>query len=350
MFRQRGVVGALALLLILLAPESRPGPAPTLEDIIDGNIEAAGGTEKLASIKNYTLRLGSQLVHSLRDGRMRSTTGRPPAITGVTVVDGDLVKSNVLNETTEHRGLTRAIHLTMAKLYGGVFTLAGFRDALRPEGLKRFGPKTYHMASTQLDDIGIAFYLDPEDFTIKRLVFQGYDPVAGKQEVNYDFGPYHTVDGIRIPESWFSSRVGIRGNQIQVADVRWNPPLNEAQFSSLEINTGIVEAGDGMLSGNVMDVGAYEKMMNVTTNWRDESVKASGFKPKDRLTLKMGDETIEAVFYDSVPPGEAFSPGAVLLFRSWQADVYLIFFVPPAGQSLKEKLEPLSPIEAKRTI
>lgn len=341
----------MAFFLIVFVVESHAVPSLSVEDLIEKNVRTAGGMEKISSIKNYTFRLGPQLVHSSRDGRLKITTGRPPAITGVTLIDGDSAKSNNLNEITEHKGLTKTTYQAMARLYGGVFTLANFKDILTLEGLKRFGPKTHYMASAQLDDLKIGFYLDPNDFTIKRLVFQGYDPANGKHEVNYDFGPYQTFEGIRIPGSWFSSQVGIRGNMNQVADVKWNPSLSPTFFSSLEVNTGTVKIEKGVLCGNITDFGLYQKsMLNITTNWKDDWIKKAGFKPKDTLVLQIGDETTEVVFYNSVPPGAAFGPGAKLLFRSPDVDTYLIFFVPPAGQGLDEKLRPLLPIEVKLKI
>ena len=351
MSKLRCIVCLLAFFLVISIVESHAVPTLSIGELIEKNVEAAGGMEQLSSIKNYTFRLGPQVVHSLRDGRLKISTGRPPAITGVTLVDGSLVKSNILNQITEPQGQTKATYQAMARLYGGLFTLMGFKEILKLEGLKRFGPETHYKASARLDEFKIDFYLDSNDFTIKRLAFQGYDPDSGKYEVNYDFGPYQTIGSIRIPGSWFNSQVGIRGEANQVEDVTLNPSLDEERFSRLEINTGSVKIENGVLCGNITDFGLYQKnMLNITTNWNDGWVKKAGFKSGETLVLQMAGKTIELVIYDSLPPGTAFGPGAKLLFRSPEADIYVIFFVPPAGQGLDEKLKPLLPIKVKRTI
>ncbi len=267
MSKQRWVVCLLALCLIPLSSGSRAMASLTVDELVARNMEAAGGKAAVDSIQSYTFRLGPQHNHALHDGRLKITTGSPPAITGAILIDRIAVKRNILNSKTESEGIEKATYQTMARLYGGLFTLSGFADVLKSEGMRRFGPKNFHVVSASLGDLAVEFNLDADDFTIKRMALTGYDPVNGKLEVNYDFGPYQAFDGIRIPGSWFRSQVGIRGETNSVSDVKLNPPFNEADFASLQINVGTVKFEEGVLYGNIMEVGAYEKMMNITTNW-----------------------------------------------------------------------------------
>lgn len=348
MYKHRFTICFFLLVFFAALSVGYAAPPPSIKTLVEKNIQAAGGKDKLAAIKNAAFRIGSQTVYLSRDGRMKVTSGKAPAITMAILVDQHSVKRNYFNEVTEIRGKDKGIYQAEALLRCGLFTLMNFEDMLESEGLKQFGPEQHYKATAQIDELKLAFYLDADTFLIKRMVFQGYDPVDGKHEVNLDFGPYRVFDGINIPASWFRSQVGIRGELKEIADVKWNQAFDDTLFSTTDINIGKVKIEDDVLYGNITDFGPYYNMLSITTNWQDSSIVEIGFEPNDKLILQIGGESLDIVFFDTQPPGSAFAPGAKIMFPNPDEGIYLIFLIPPAGKNLSDKLKPLLPIEVRR--
>ncbi len=282
----------------------------SVKELVEKNIQAAGGKEKIMQIKNYTCRIGPRMIYISADGRMRIASGIPPVITEVVLADRDIVKRNSYNRITEFKGLAKATYQSYAMLRSGLFTIKNFEDLLEYKGIKNFGPEQHHHLTAQIDDLIVDFYLDSDSFMIKRIVFQGYEPDGDKYEVNHDFGPYQEVEGIKIPSSWFNSQVGIRGDLYEIKDVKLNQPLQDKLFSTLDVNVGEVKLEKDALKGNITSILFLYNMLIIATNWTEESFTETGFQSKDKLALQLGDKEIEIDFYDYPPPRSIFGPTA----------------------------------------
>lgn len=324
-------------------------PDISVQELVEKNIQTAGGNDKLARVENFSFKAGSMTFYMSSDGRMKITEGRDPVITEVILVGTEKVKRNCFNNRTEIKEPLKSTYQCLAKLRCGLFTLARFRDQLEFHGLKTFGPEKHYILSTNVNDLEVNFYLDHQKFIIKRVVFKGFTSPGNIYEVNHDFGPLQEVEGIKIPSSWFSSQVGTRGLLHEISDVKINQPLEKDFFSNLEINAGEVEISSGALSGNVVEFALRRSLLTLSTNWTNQCIMRAGFKNKDKLILQIHDKEIEIDFYDSRPPRNATRPGSRFMMPdSRNKENYLIYLWSEEFKDLAEKMEPLLPIHVKK--
>lgn len=282
------------------------------------------------------------------DGLMKITDGKDPIITEAIVVDQNKVKRNCYNNITEITGLQKATYQILAKLRSGLYTLKNFQGQLDFQGLKKFGPKQYYLLTTSIDDLKAGFYLDKDEFRLKRIVFQGFDKTSGKYEVNHDIGPYLEMNGVKIPSSWFSSQVGARGTVNEITDLKINQALGKDFFSTMDINVGEVEIADASLNGNIVEFMFRRNMLMIGTNWTNACTKKAGFNTKDKLILQIDDEQIEIDFYETIPTRGTIVPGMKVMLPNQRSENYLIYLWSEEYRQLSEKLEPLLPIQVKR--
>ena len=320
----------------------------SVKDIVEKNVQAAGGQEALSKVKNYSFKHGLRTYYMATSGLMKLTDGKEPVITEVILVEEDKVRRNCFNNITEMAGFVKSTYQCLARLRGGLFTLANFKDQLEFKGQKNFGPKKHYMLTTDIERLNVEFYLDADEFTLKRLVFKGFNQSRGKYEVNHDFGPYKEINGIKIPSSWYSSRVGTRGSNYGISDVKINLPLTKDFFSSIEVNVGEVKIVEGALSGNIIESSFRRNILQISTNWTDECIKGAGFKSKDKLILQMGDREIEIDFYELFPPRETIGPGSKFMALRPRGENYIIYLISPEYKQLLEEIEPLLPIRVKK--
>ena len=320
----------------------------SIKDIVERNIQAAGGKEALSKIKNYSFTHDLKTYYMETSGLMKLTDGKEPVITEVILVEEEKVKRNCFNKLSELAGFEKATYQCLTQLRCGLFTLLNFKNQLELKGLQNFGPKKLYMLTTNVGELNVEFYLDSDEFTLKRLVLKGFDASRGKYEVNHDFGPYQEINGIKIPSSWYSSQVGTRGREYGISDVKINSPLDEDFFSSIEVNVGEVKIAEGALSGNIIESSFRRNMLQISSNWTDECIKGAGFKAEDKLILQIGDKEIEIDFYEAFPPRETIGPGSKFLVPSQGSENYIIYLISPEYKQLLEEIEPLLPIRVKK--
>ena len=323
--------------------------AKKVNELVEKNIQAAGGKEKLSQVKNYSFKNGLTTYYMSTEGIMKQTEGKEPIVTEAILAGKDKVERNSFNSITEFTGLEKSTFQCLAQLRCGLFTLTNFKDKLKFIGLKNFGPKKYHMLTTDLGGLEIEFYLDSEDFTLKRMVLNGFDPSQGKYEVNHDFGPYQDIEGVKIPSSWFGSQIGTtRGSSFSISDVKINPPLGEQFFAKLAINVGQAEIQNGALSGNVIEYVFRRGRLQIATNWTEEFAKKAGYQTGDKLILQIGGKDIDIDFYESRPPRGTIKPGDKYMVPNFRGENYLITLGKEENEQLSEKLKTLLPIRIKR--
>jgi hypothetical protein len=310
----------------------------SLEQILEKNVRASGSREKLAD----------------SEGRMKTIAGKDPVITEVILIDRDRVRRNAYNEISEITGPIKSVYIILARLYSGLFTLSRFEGRLEFQGIRSYGPEKFYELTTGTDTGRAGFFLRQEDFTLKRVVFQGLSPEGegDKYEINYDFGPFEEQDGLMLPTCWFSSQVGTRGNLYEISNIQFNPELKNDFFSNLDVSVGSVEASEGSLKGHVLDSMSSAQNLVIITNWLRKNVKEAGFKTNDRLTLSMEGIEEDIVFYESpneMPPRETFAKGArIMTINPRMGETYIIQFFGFDFSQVAAKIKPLVPIQVKR--
>jgi hypothetical protein len=340
----------LAFLLILLSFFGLRGEEKelTVKEIVARNIQAACDVEKLKSFENISFSTGQYTYYMAMDGRMKITSGTAPVITKSFVIDKNGARKNSFNNITELKPLVTSTYQAQALLRSGLYTLINFEDNLEYVGLKRFGIKSHHVLTTELGKLIVEFYLDPDEFLLKRMVFKGYDPGQGTYEINHDFGPYQEVNGVRLPSSWFTSQVGTRGVLYEIQKVKFNLSLKEDFFSNLDLNMGKVEISTGMLGGNIIDHSFRRNTLTLETNWTLANIQSAGFINNDSLRISIKGKEYDITFYNSSPPRNSIKQGAVILMPNRRDENYIISMYSAEFKDIVEKLELFQPIELKQ--
>jgi hypothetical protein len=325
----------------------------SLKDIIQKNIEASGGKEKIGQIRNLSFRTGMTRVIVAATGDLKLSTGKDPVVTEVVLVKGGQVRRNSYNTIVDLSDPQKTAYLTLAKLYAGLFSLIRFEGELKLIGLESFGPeKLTHLALAGPGAVEVGLFLRTDDFRLKRLVVRAKTADGDAYEVNTDFGPFETVESIEMPLSWFTSQVGTRGTLAEVTEVKINQPVSAEFFSDVKVNVGEVEAGPGSLKGNVLDSNSSPFGLMIVTNWRKVDIEKAGLRTGDKLTFLVGGEESELVFYASpneVPGRDELSKGARLMMPMPRGgDTFIAQFVAVETASIASKLAPLAPIEVKK--
>lgn len=336
-----------ALFLMALPSIAWAQTETTLEEIVNKNLQASGGREKLLQVQNLSFRTGATKCVSAPSGKLKLITGKEPVITEVILVSGGKVQKNSFNEMSEITGLQKAVYEALAKLYAGIFTLGKFEGQLEFEGVKAYGPEKFFHLVASSGPLKIGFFLRTEDFFIKRLVFQGMTPEEDKYEVNYDFAAFEETNGLMIPLSWFSSQVGGRGSTEEVTEVQKNQVFEDDFFTRLDVNIGTTEAAPGRLKGNILDFSSSPYGLTISTNWRKTDIEKAGFQTGDKLAFFVDDIEAELTFYASaseLPSQNVLAEGARLMLPQRRGDLYVIqFFAVDMGQMMS-KLNPLAAI------
>ena len=348
----QGTAAAVLLIMALSVPSSA-GEDLSLKAMLQKNIEAAGGSEKLSQVQNLSFRTGNTRLVVAAGGELKLSTGKDPVVTEVILVKDGRVQRNSYNTLTEISDPEKTVYLTLASLYAGLFSLWKFEGQLKLEGLAAFGPeKLYYLTLAKPAAVKVDFFLRPDDFRLKRLVFHGKTSDGDIYEVNTDFGPFERAEGLNMPLSWFSSQVGTRGNLAEVTDVKLNQPLPGDLFSRLEVNVGATEAGPGQLKGNVLDFNSSPYGLSISTNWRKSDVEKAGLRTGDKLSFLVDSVESEVVFYASageIPNQNELAQGARLMMPLARGDdTYVIQFIAVDTASIVPKLKPLVPIEARK--
>ncbi len=346
--------GAAAVFLLAAFPLfSSAGEELSLKAVVQKNIEASGGKEKISQVKNVSFRAGNTRFLIAASGEVKLSTGKDPVVTEVILVKDGRVMRNSYNTIAEVSDPEKTVYLTLAKLYAGLFSLIKFDGELKLEGLKSFGPeKLYHLTPAKPGAVEVGFFLRPDDFRLKRLVFRGKTAEGDIYEVNTDFGPFEAVEGINMPLSWFSSQVGTRGNLSEITDVKLSQPLPEKFFSELKVNVGAIEAGPGHLRGNVLDFNTSPYGLMIATNWRKGDLEKAELRTGDKLSFLVEGIESELVFYASsseVPSRDELAKGARLMMPMPRGgDTFVLQFVAVDTALIASKLAPLTPIEIRK--
>jgi len=346
-----GTAAAVFLLMALSSPSSA-GEDLSLKAIVQKNIEASGGREKLSQIQNLSFRTGNTRFVVAASGEFKLSTGKDPVVTEVILVKEGRVQRNSYNTITDIPDPEKTVYLTLARLYAGLFSLWKIDGNLKLEGLKSFGPEKLYHLTAKSGALNVDFFLRPDDFYLKRLVFRGSTSDGDIYEVNTDFGPFEPAEGLNMPLSWFSSQVGTRGNLAEVTEVKLNQSLPGDFFSRLEVNVGATEAGPGQLKGNILDFNSSPRGLSIGTNWRKSDIEKAGLRTGDKLSFLVEGVESEVVFYasesEALSQNELAQGARLMMPMPRGGDTYVIQFIAVDTAPIASKLKPLTQIEIRK--
>jgi outer membrane lipoprotein-sorting protein len=349
----------LAFFLCLIS-EGRT--APQLEEVFGKNIEAVGGKGKLQAVKNYSFKAGTNRYFVLPDGTMKVLIGmKDPVVIAAILITPQGVKENVFHDIRAIQGTEKSRLQCLARLAGGLFSLASFDGGLSYQGIKQFGPERYHLIASQAYGLDVTFSVDTETFLIKRMILKTYSPLEGHFEFSYEFGPPAEIMGFSIPSFIFSAPVGaqtsVNPEPQAISEVRFNSAVEDGFFSEMDINMGEVCVAPGRLKGNFLDIVLFPPRtpFAVVTNWQSRDVENAGLRTGDRLLLELGGMESELTLH--IPGSEnrnldySVPDARFMTMDPLRGNLYYLYFnlsdVEEATR-LKSKLVPLLPLQVTK--
>lgn len=337
-------------------------PVPELEEIIRKNIEAVAGERMLQEVRNFSFKAGANRYYVLTEGKMKVLIGmKDPVVVAATLISKDIVKENVFHNIRLIEGTEKSRLQCFARLAGGIFTLAPFKDSLSYQGVKKFGPERHHLIAAQAFDLDVTFSVDAETYQIKRMMLEKYSDGEGHFEFSYEFGAPVMNMGFNIPSHIFLSPVGtqtsVNPEPQEISDVRFNLVLDDRFFSEIGINMGEVSVVPGSLRGNVLDILFFppRPYFVVVTNWQRRDVEQAGLQTGDKLLLDLEGVETELILRISEAE-EGYIDTSVLDARFMTMDplrggLYFLFFNlkdSKEAELMKSKLVPLLPIQVRK--
>jgi hypothetical protein len=285
----------------------KPGTSLTLADLIAKNIEAAGGKTKIDRIKYITftvphtrLKEAETIYYAASTGVLKVVGNIKNLIPRTIIVTQDGIKIADFSRSLELNDLEKVKLECFAKIFAGAFTLGKFEKGLTLKGLKRYGPEKFYLIKGTFGNHTVSFYINADDYLLKRVLFEGFDDIQGTYKSTSAFGNYIDIQGVKMPSTWFESYLGTAYSNInkeqKIMDIKINQEPAKGFFNRLDVNFGEVSAGKGSLKGNIIDSQTGSTVVIMTVNWTDEIVKQTGFKSGDRLLVQFAGEKYEAVY------------------------------------------------------
>jgi outer membrane lipoprotein-sorting protein len=348
---------------LFLFPLSDGRTAPQLEEVFRKNIEAVGGKEKIQAVKNYSFKAGTNRYFVLPDGTMKVLIGmKEPVVIAAILITPNGVRENVFHDIRVIDGTEKSRLQSLARLAGGLFSLASFEGGLSYQGIKQFGPERYHLIASRAYGLDITFSVDTETFLIKRMTLKTYSPQEGHFEFSYEFGPPAEVMGFPIPSFIFSAPVGaqtsVNPEPQAISEVRFNSALEDRFFAEMDINMGQVCVAPGRLKGNVLDIIVLfppRTPFAVVTNWQSRDVEKAGLRTGDILLLDLGG--IESELSLHIPESEndyinySVPDARFMSMDPLRGDLYYFYFNledKEEAERMKSRLIPLLPIQVRK--
>lgn len=332
---------------------------PQLEDIVKKNIDAVEGDADLRSVRNFSFKAGASRYFVLPGGTMKILSGMmDPVVIMATLITQDGVKQNALHDIRVIQGSEKSRLQCLARLAGGLFSLAPFKDGLSYHGIKKFGPERHHLFATRAHGLDITLSVDARTFLIKRMTLKTYSPEEGHFEFSYEFGPSMQVFGFHVPSLIFAAPVGtqtsVNPEPQAVSEVRFNSALDERFFAEIEINMGEVVVAPGRLKGNVLDVQVINPLRPpfvMVTNWQRRHVDEAGFRSGDTVVLEAGGLETELPLRLPEAVSNPAAAASVMTMDPLRGNLFYFYFnLRDAGEAerLKSRLVALLPIQVRK--
>lgn len=227
----------LTVLPLLLASLAYADPTP--QEIVDKTTEAAGGKEKLASVKGVSLMAMVSIPAQGINGTIELLKA-PGKILVVTQIPGigdvrvglndgiayeqtDLMGTRLLSDE-ETKQVTQGIESTeqvdrLSKLRG-----------LRVTGSEKIeGRDVWKVVGKNDRDDDEEYWIDAEKYRILRVKMVVRHQV-GRMETIMHFSDFKTIDGIELPMTT-RTQVGPSELVMKIAKVEFNPKIDDAKFA-----------------------------------------------------------------------------------------------------------------------
>lgn len=325
----------------------------TAEQIIQKNIAAVGGKEKIENIKTASIQLFSpgrltSTFYTQGKDLMKVVDGVSPVIESIVIVkNGEFnVKSYRMERILSLR--EKCFFLAMQKLISGAFTLTNFNNELEYKGIKKLGLEQHYIFEAKLGGCPVQFDLDKETFLLKRMVIE--DVSISDYKATYDFLPSADSAGFMIPSGWYQCSLGTgasaRGTDWQLNNFSINPLIKNDFFSDMELNMGTTKADTGIITGNSTAAMFNDHMgfALITTNAIKEDLDKAGFKVEDKFVIKLNGKEYEGFFLASTNDvsSSLAVPGNIIFTNLAGSVFYGLIMFGEQYRTLMDEIKPLT--------
>jgi len=302
-----GGFAACALQENTVEPSTHPEVCGTAQEVLDKNLEAIGGMERIRNVKTMTIKgsYGSTLLPSGQEMTLylkRPDMMKQDSTFRVLLCNGDRIVYN--NGGTMVRLPAENLKDIRYRVgfYHDCFSLLKWEAAFPTAELleiKQYGPLKQYVIRFAGAESGqdILAYVDAETFLVDRLVYTVPHPDARELKVVNQLRDYRTFDGIRIPTRVVFDKVGWEAgpNHLLIQEVELNSSLDDALFESADIDFGNISREGGSIKGEIFG------LMDGTplTNVRAQDLTPIGVRDKDWVNIQVNDTSMKVrLLYD----------------------------------------------------
>lgn len=318
----------------------------TAREVIEKNLEAVGGVERIRALESLVLRgaSGSALLppseevtlYLLKPDRLKQVGDFR-----VVLCDGGRYLYNDGTAESEMTGGTLEGMLYRLGFYHGAFSLLKWEqyfDTAELAGVKDYGlTRQYELRFPGAENgRDLLVYIDAETMLIDRLVYLKSQEGAGLLKVVNQLRDWEEHGGLTVPTRIIFDTIGWEASpsHFVISEFLVNEPVDPAIFETASIDFGTVTVGEGRVQGEI-----YGEMDGtLLTNVRIEDLAQAGIEQLDWVTFSMGDFSMKMRFLENIQASAAWiKPEEIYVTR------YLISGFPRIlllgwNMDLKEKI------------
>jgi len=307
MFRKYLLIAMLAA-LTLYAPLAGADDCRTAREVIEKNLEAVGGAEKIRAVESLVLRgaSGSALLppsekvalYLLKPDRLKQVGDFR-----VVLCDGTRCIYNDGTEETEMTGGTLEGMRYRVGFYHNAFSLlnweAHFDEAVLA-GVKDYGlARQYELRFPGAEEgRDLTVFVDAETMLIDRLVYLKTQEGAGLLKVVNQLRDWEEHGGLKVPMRIVFDTIGWEASPTHfvIDEFLVNEPVNPTIFESASIDFGEVLVNPGLVEGGIHG----EMDGTLLTNVRMEDLAEAGIEQLDYVTFRMGEVEMKMRFLENI--------------------------------------------------
>lgn len=274
----------------------------TAREIIEKNLKAVGGAEKIRAIDTLKVHClsGSALLPATEETTLylrKPDTMKQESLYRIMLCkDGRISFNAGGTRRTLSKGNIEGVNYRRG-FYHNAFSLLNWEScfpSVKLAGKKDYGATSQYVLTFPAAESGrdLIAYIDTKTFLIDRLVYTITQEGAKQLNVVNRLRDYKEYGGILMPTRLVFDKVGWEESprQFVIRDVEVNPEIDDAIFESDEIDFGELTCTKGSVIGEMR--GTSED--TILTNIALEDLAKIGVKELDWVRMTAGDASIEA--------------------------------------------------------
>lgn len=222
-------------------PAAGAAPAPTVDDIINKYLSAAGGADTMKKItsrvmKGTLMAMGSESaieLYTKAPNKRVSISHMSPTSDSYTAFDGTVGWLGNTGRAPREMSPTEAFAASLdADFYLVAHLKETFPQLRRGRPMEVAGMMCETISGTRPGQPAVTFYFDQKTGLLDRMVRYADTPM-GRMPTQIDYADYREVDGVKTPWRWTLARTNGRFT-IQLKEVKNNVPIDDAKFAKPE--------------------------------------------------------------------------------------------------------------------